>query len=74
MRRSLDEGVPLVDLVAAAPELGPDAVGLLGEGVAVTRRTTPGGGGPVPLAAQQARLSERLAADRARVERYGIVA
>jgi argininosuccinate lyase len=67
VRRSLDEGVALADLVGAAPELGPSAVGLLDDGVAVRRRTTPGGAGPVPRAAQQTRLAERIAADRARL-------
>jgi argininosuccinate lyase len=67
VRRSLDEKRPLAELVAAAPELGPDAVALLDDGVAVRRRTTPGGAGPVPQAAQRDRLAARLAADRARL-------
>ena len=45
VRRSLDEGIPLADLVGEEPRLGPDCVGLLGPGRAVLRRTTPGGGG-----------------------------
>ena len=52
VRRSLDEGVALADLVAADEHLGADAVALLGPGVAVTRRTTPGGGGPDPVQTQ----------------------
>jgi argininosuccinate lyase len=71
VRRSLDEGLDLADLVAAAPELGPDAVALLERGVGVRRRTTPGGAGPVPLTAQLARVDERLAADRRRVDATG---
>ena len=67
VRRSLEEGVALRDLVAASPELGPEAVVLLDPGVAVTRRTTPGGGGPTPVAVQRAAFAERLAADRRRV-------
>jgi argininosuccinate lyase len=67
VRRSLEEGVALAELVAAAPELGPDAVGLLGRGVAVRRRTTPGGAGPAALGEQQARMVGRLAADHARL-------
>ncbi len=67
VRRSLEEGVALRDLVAASPELGPEAVVLLDPGVAVTRRTTPGGGGPTPVAVQLAAFAERLAADRRRV-------
>jgi argininosuccinate lyase len=67
VRRSLDGGVPLAELVAGAPELGPDSVALLDRGVAGWRHTTPGGAGPVPLHAQRARMAERLAADRARL-------
>jgi argininosuccinate lyase len=66
VRRSLDEGVALADLVAAEPELGPRAVALLAPGAAVRRRTTPGGGGPGPVAVQRERLGERVAAERAR--------
>jgi argininosuccinate lyase len=51
VRRSLEEGVPLVDLVAAEPELGERGVALL----------APGAG-----AVQRARLAERLAAERDR--------
>ncbi|MCD9623154.1 argininosuccinate lyase [Rhabdothermincola salaria] len=68
VRRSLDEGIALRDLVAASPELGPEAVGLLDEGVAVSRRTTRGGAGPAPVAAQLARFAERLTEDRDRWE------
>lgn len=66
VRRSLDEGIALRELVAQAPELGPDAVFLVEPGVAVTRRTTRGGGGPTPVAVQTAAFSARLAADRGR--------
>jgi argininosuccinate lyase len=67
VRTSLDGGPPLADLVATHPQLGPDAVGLLAPGVAVTRRTTPGGGGPVPVAVQLERFEQQLEADRTRV-------
>ncbi len=43
---SLDDGVPLAELVEHDEHLGPDALGLLGPGVAVKRRTTQGGAGP----------------------------
>ena len=36
----------------AEPHLGEDALALLEPGTAVTRRTTPGGAGPAPVAAQ----------------------
>ncbi len=67
VRRSLDEGIPLADLVAASEDLGPDAVALLGPGVAVQRRTTRGGGGPGPVAEQLERLTARLAGVDARL-------
>jgi argininosuccinate lyase len=66
VRRSLDEGIALRDLVEASPELGPDALFLLDRGTAVRRRTTPGGAGPAPVAAQLEAFAGRLAADRAR--------
>ena len=67
VRRSLDEGIPLAELVAASDDLGPDAVALLGPGVAVQRRTTRGGGGPGPVAEQLERLAARLAGVDARL-------
>ena len=66
VRRSLDEGIALRDLVAQSNELGADAVFLVEPGVAVTRRTTPGGGGPAPVAAQLTAFAARVADDRAR--------
>ncbi|MBU3700492.1 MAG: argininosuccinate lyase, partial [Acidimicrobiia bacterium] len=66
VRRSLDEQIPLAELVESSPDLGPEAVFLVGSGVAVSRRTTPGGGGPDPVRAQLVAFTERLAADRAR--------
>jgi argininosuccinate lyase len=67
VRESLSGGVPLRDLVAAHPALGPDAVALLEPGVAVTRRTTPGGAGPAAVAVQRERFRARLVADRGRL-------
>ncbi len=46
---SVERRVPLAELVEAHPALGPEAVLLLAPGVAVTRRTTPGGAGPVAV-------------------------
>jgi len=66
VRRSLDEGIALRELVSASTELGPDAVFLVDPGVAVTRRTTPGGGGAVPVAEQLKAFTARVAADQAR--------
>jgi argininosuccinate lyase len=66
VREALDGGAPLRDLVAAHPALGPDAVHLLDPGVAVTRRTTPGGAGPAPVAVQLERFRARLREDAER--------
>jgi len=67
VRESLETGTPMVDLVGAHPQLGAEAVALLAQGVAVGRRTTPGGAGPGPVAAQVEHFEARLAADAARV-------
>ena len=67
VRDSLERHVPLAELVEAHPALGADAVPLLEPGVAVTRRTTPGGAGPAPVQAQLERFVHRLASDRDRV-------
>jgi argininosuccinate lyase len=69
VRESLDGGSPLAELVAAHPDLGAEAAALLEPGAAVSRRTTPGGAGPGPVADQLERFRSRLAADRARLER-----
>ena len=69
VRESLDRHVPLADLVAASPHLGADAVALLEPGVAVTRRTTPGGAGPGPVAEQLRRFRSRLEVDGERLAR-----
>ena len=68
VRRSLDGEASLADLVRAEPRLEEDAAKLLAPGVPVTRRTTPGGAGPDPVAAQIERFGARLAADIARFE------
>jgi len=60
VRDALERHVPLAELVAAHPSLGEDAVELLAPGVAVTRRTTPGGAGPGPVAVQLQRFAHHL--------------
>ena len=67
VRESVERHVPLAELVEANPELGEQAVRLLEPGVAVTRRTTPGGAGPGPVTEQLARFGRRLDVDRSRV-------
>jgi len=63
VRDSLERHVPLAELVEAHPSLGQDAVALLEPGVAVGRRTTPGGAGPGPVAEQLKHFAHHLAAD-----------
>jgi len=61
VRRTMAGEGALRDLVAADPALGPDAAALVAPGVSVRRRITPGGAGPVPVAAQVERFRRRLA-------------
>ncbi|HVM07142.1 MAG TPA: argininosuccinate lyase [Acidimicrobiales bacterium] len=67
VRDSIERAVPLADLVAAHPALGSEAVALLEPGVAVTRRTTPGGAGPKPVAEQLARFRGHLEVEERRL-------
>jgi argininosuccinate lyase len=60
VRDALERRVPLAELVEAHPALGSEAAELLAPGVAVTRRTTPGGAGPGPVATQLARFAQHL--------------
>jgi argininosuccinate lyase len=70
VRDSLERHVPLVELVAAHPALGEAAVELLEPGVAVTRRRTPGGAGPGPVADQTERFARRREVDRTRLAQW----
>jgi argininosuccinate lyase len=63
VRRHLDVGTPLRELVASDSRLGSEAAALVAPGVAVTRRTSPGGGGPAPLERQLAAYRAMLAAE-----------
>ena len=63
VRRHLDEKSPLRVLVAAEPSLGPDAAALVAPGVAVSRRTSPGGGGPAALQQQLTAFRAVLASE-----------
>jgi argininosuccinate lyase len=64
---SIADGVPLIDLVAAHPQLGEDAASLLTPGTPVTMKTTPGGAGPEAVAQQIRRLVGVLDGDRQRL-------
>ncbi len=70
VRESLERHVPLVELVAAHPDLGESATDLLEPGVAVTRRRTPGGAGPGPVGEQKERFARRLEVDRTRLGQW----
>ena len=67
VRESAERGLPLAELVEAHPSLGAEALSLLEPGVAVTRRTTPGGAGPGPVRQQLARFDHRLELDGERL-------
>jgi len=67
VRRSLAGEAALTDLVAGAPELGPEAAALLEPGTPVQRRRSPGGAGPAPVARQFVAVGEALEAARIRV-------
>jgi argininosuccinate lyase len=67
VRDSLERHVPLAELVEAHPDLGVEATALLVPGRAVNRRTTAGGAGPDPVAAQIDRFARRLETDAARL-------
>jgi argininosuccinate lyase len=69
VRQAVERGVPLDELVSNDPRLGPDCLGLLEAGSAVSRRTTPGGAGPSPVARQLDAARERLHDQRERLAR-----
>ena len=69
VRESLERHVPLAELVQAHPDLGEEALALLEPGVAVERRTSPGGAGRQPVAAQMEHFVRRLEVDRGPAER-----
>jgi argininosuccinate lyase len=68
VRAALEPGAPpMAHLVRDHPDLGPDAAPLVAPGVSVRRRTTRGGAGSAPVAAQLDRYRACLAADAARL-------
>jgi argininosuccinate lyase len=67
VRDSLERGVPMAELVESHPQLGRDAVALLGAGVAVTRRQTAGGTGPAQVADQRKRFAAHINAEKTRL-------
>jgi argininosuccinate lyase len=71
VRDAVERHLPLVELVAAHPAFDEEATRLLEPGVAVSRRRTPGGAGPAPLAEQLRRFRDQMAHDRARLDATG---
>ncbi|MDP9464835.1 MAG: argininosuccinate lyase [Actinomycetota bacterium] len=67
VRRALAGDGSLRALVEADPELGAEAAALVAPGVSVTRRTTPGGAGPGPVADQIERYAAQIERLRAAV-------
>jgi argininosuccinate lyase len=67
VRDSLERNVSLPELVAAHPALGEGAAALCASGVVVSRRTSPGAGGPVEVAKQLQRYQVQLDATRSRL-------
>lgn len=65
--RSLSSGTPLVDLVRADNDLGPDAAALFAPGVAVQRRSSHGAAGPEAAVAQRDELHRVIAALQSRL-------
>jgi argininosuccinate lyase len=65
---SLADGTPLADLVAASDAFQPGDEVLLAPGVALGRRSSPGGGSPTAVAVQRERFRHHLDADRARLD------
>jgi argininosuccinate lyase len=62
VRDAIERRVPMSELVESHPALGTEALELLVPGVAVTRRVTPGGAGPGPVAEQLKRFRDEVAA------------
>jgi argininosuccinate lyase len=67
VRNAIDRHVDFAELVETHPALGAPAVALLEPGMSVTRRTTPGGAGPGPVAVQLDRFETDLVVDDGRL-------
>ncbi len=63
VRNAIDRHVDFAELVENHPALGAHGVALLEPGVSVSRRTTPGGAGPIAVAAQLLRYEAQLDSD-----------
>jgi argininosuccinate lyase len=67
VREHLSSGVSLRELALGHPSLGREAAALVGDGVGVSMRTSPGAGGPAALPAQLDAYRAMLADERTRL-------
>lgn len=67
VRAALTGRGSLESLVTEHAELGPDAAALLAPGASVANRTTPGGGGHAPTAAELVQFEEQVERDSQRI-------
>jgi argininosuccinate lyase len=67
VRRHVEDGRPLRELVTEDGRLGSEAAALVAPGVGVARRTSPGGAGPAALPAQLVRFRALLEDEQARL-------
>ena len=68
VRQSIDSGTELAQIISSRDDLGPEAAALLSPGVPVSRRTSPGGAGPLPVARQAEQFASRMETDVSRLE------
>jgi argininosuccinate lyase len=68
VRDSLATQTPMVELVAAHPQLGPEVAALFDAGVAVQRRQSPGAAGPLAADVQKQRLHAAIADAKGRLQ------
>lgn len=66
VREALATSTSMVDIVQKHPDLGPDAAQLFLSGVAVQRRSSPGGAGPIAAGEQKRQLDNARAQARRR--------
>lgn len=60
VREAIDQKIPIRDIVVHHEHFGPEVVHLFDAGEAVRRRSSPGGGGPIPASAQRVRLEQAI--------------
>ena len=67
VRDAIATKTPMVDIVRTHESFGPEATFLFDAGVAVSRRSTPGGAGPLAAKEQRNRLKAATSSARARL-------